>query len=54
MAIYISTIKAHTGRSTGRSTTKLESSQGELTFVILELILADPLADLPTSRVILW
>ena len=45
---YISTIRANIGRSTGRSTPhRVISSGGNSTFLLLELILADQLADLP-------
>ena len=46
---YISTIRAHIGRSTGRSTPQywhLVVKNGNFTFLLLELILADEVADL--------
>ena len=43
---YISTIKAHTGRSTGRCIPQLDHLMVNFTFLILELILAYELADL--------
>ena len=47
---HICTVRAHIGRSTGRSTPQywhLVVKNGDFTFLLLELILADQLADLP-------
>ena len=50
---YISTVRVHIGRLTGRSTPQYWHpvvKNGNFTFLLLEFILADQLADLPTSR----
>ena len=50
---YIYTVRAHIGRSTGRSNPQyrhLVGKNGDFTFILVELILADQLADLPPSR----
>ena len=47
---HISPLRAHIGRSTGRSTPQywhLVVKNGNFTFLLLELILTDQLADLP-------
>ena len=47
---YISPVRVHIGRSTGRSTPHywhLVVKNGNFTFLLLEFILADQLADLP-------
>ena len=52
---HISTVRAHIGRSTGRSTPQyryLVVKNGNSTFVLLEPILADQLADQPPSTAI--
>ena len=49
---HISTVRVHTGRSTGRSTMQywhLVVKNGNFIFLLLELILADQLEDLPPS-----
>ena len=49
----ISSVRAHIGRSTGRSTPRysyLVVKNGDMTFLLLELILADQLADLPPTN----
>ena len=54
---YISTVGAHIDRSTGRSTPQyihLVVKNENFTFLLLELILTDKLADLLPSRVIYW
>ena len=53
----ISTVRTHIGRSSGRSTPQqwhLVVKNGNMTFLLLELILADQLADLPPSSDIWW
>ena len=47
---HIFPVRAHMGRSTGRSTPQywhLVVKNGSFTFLLLELILADEVADLP-------
>ena len=47
---HICTVRAHIGRSTGRSTLQywhLVVKNGDFTFLLLELIIADQVADLP-------
>ena len=49
---YIYTVRVHIGRSTGRSTPKywhLVVKNGNLRFLLLEFILEDQLADLPSK-----
>ena len=51
---HFSPLRAHFGRSSGRSTHQywhLVVKNGDMTFLLLEFILADQLADLPSTVV---
>ena len=46
----ISTVRAHIGRTTGRSTSMIVASSGNVSFLLLEFVLVEQLADLPPGR----